>query len=69
MAEFKDNDKLDMTGNWIFNRRINVDANWTFPPGPAVETSKMQIVDAGPGSTAAGNSRENSSIPLIRVWK
>jgi hypothetical protein len=50
MAQFKDNDKLDMAGNWTFNRRVNVDANWTFPPGPFVETYKMQIVDAGPGS-------------------
>jgi hypothetical protein len=49
MAEILDNDLLDMTGNWRITYRVNIDKNFTFPPGYS-NTYIVHFVDAGEGS-------------------
>ena len=49
MAQFNSNDKLDIAGDWTFNLRVNLDANFTFPP-LYTSTYRMHLDNAGKGS-------------------
>jgi hypothetical protein len=49
MAEFNDNDKLDMAGEWDLTWRSNFDQSFTFPPEYSA-THRVRFEDAGKGS-------------------
>jgi hypothetical protein len=49
MAEVKDNDRLDMVGDWDLTWRSNLDGSFTFPPEYSA-THRVRFEDAGTGS-------------------
>lgn len=65
MAQFNNNDKLDMKGEWQLNVRVNVDGSFTFPPLFLSYSGRVRFEDVEKGSHGGRTFKGEAIDPPI----